>query len=434
MVINSEKLFRGRLNSLFRSVGLWHGLIMSAAMILAGGLDYVVNVFAGRWLVPIEYGVFVSVAAILQIVLYFSIGIRNVVAFYTAELSGQNDASNRVGGFVQRAWRWAWRWGLLTTALMAIVSPPLAHLLQVSSPWPLWAACLATFLLFLRPITDGALQGLQFFGGLGVVQVTQAGLRLAFAAAFIWLGFQSTGAIVALPLGSTVALIIALWYLRPYFRERTGAHRPISLHYSAHTMLGLAAFGLLTNLDALFVKRFFNPHVAGDYGVVVTLAKISLFLPVAMGMVLFPKATQRLASGRDSRPILMLALAASVLPGLLLSVAYFMFPGLLVKTIFSNAYGDPGIVLGLANLAASLYAGVNIWLNFALSQERPAFIYAEIGVLVWQGLGMLVFGRESLVHMTIVMVSAGVIGNAIGFVTTWFAVPKPRTAAALAAQ
>lgn len=90
-----------------------------------------------------------------------------------------------------------------------------------------------------------------------------------------------------------------------------------------------------------------------------------------------------------------------------------------MRIIFTAAYPNPGIVLPLASLAASLYAGLNIWLNYALSLERPAFIYALVGVLVWQGLGMFMFGQESLIHMTLVMVSAGVMGNIAGFITTW---------------
>jgi ABC-type xylose transport system permease subunit len=90
-----------------------------------------------------------------------------------------------------------------------------------------------------------------------------------------------------------------------------------------------------------------------------------------------------------------------------------------VRIIFTNAYVNPGIILGLASLAASLNAGLNVWLNYALALERPAFIYALVGVLLWQGLGMFLFGRESLVHMTLVMVSAGVMGNLAGFITTW---------------
>jgi O-antigen/teichoic acid export membrane protein len=420
-----------RLHSLIRSVGLRHGLIMSTAMMLAGVLDYVVNVLAGRWLAPAEYGIFVSVAAILQVVLYISIAIRNVVAFYTAELSVQTNSGSRVGAFLRRSWRWGWQWGLVATALMAIISAPLARLLKFPNPWPLWAACLMVFVLFLRPITDGALQGVQAFTGLGLVQVTQAFLRLIFAAALIWIGWQSVGAIIALPLAGAVALGLALWFLRPHLRSRSSrpTSRPVSWRYSAYTLIGLTGFALLTNLDALFVKRFFNPEIAGNYGPVVTLAKINLFLPLAMTMVLFPKATQRQAVGRDARPIVLLALTGTLVPGFFLSALYFCFPGVLVKAIFTGAYTNPGLVLGLVNLAASLHAGLNIWLNYALSLERPGLVYAVVAVLCWQGFGMFLFGRESLLHMALIMVSAGLLANIAGFAMTWYAVPRPKAVA-----
>jgi O-antigen/teichoic acid export membrane protein len=427
MDTHSENELKGSLHSLVRSVGIRHGAIMSAAIILASALDYAVNVLAGRWLQPVEYGIFVCVAAILQVLLYLAFAIRNVAAFYTAELSVQSDSFNRVAAFVQRTWRWAWQWGLMATALMALISPFLARLLRLPNPWPLWAAAPVVLLLFLRAITDGALQGMQSFAGFGVVQVTQSLLRLLFAAGLIWLGCQAVGAIVALPLACAVALALALGWLRPYFQHHVEeAARPISWHYSSYTLLGLAAFAVLTNLDALFVKHFFSPRIAGNYAPVVTLAKVSLFLPVAMGIILLPKAVQRQAAGRDARPILLMALAGALGPGLVLTILYFLFPGLMVRIIFTNAYADPGIVLGLASLAATLNAGLNVWLNYALALERPAFIYTLVGILLWLGLGMFLFGRESLVHMTLVMVSAGVMGNLAGFLTNLCTVPARR--------
>jgi O-antigen/teichoic acid export membrane protein len=414
-------------HALFRSVGMRQSLILGPAMVLAGGLDYAVNVLVGRWLLPVEFGIFVCVAAILQVLVYLSTAIRNVVAFYTANLSVESHSFNQVGAFVQRAWRWAWQWGLVATALMVFISPFLARLLRLPNPWPLWAASPMMLLFFMRPITDGALQGMQAFAGFGVVQVTTSLLRLVFAAGLIWLGCQAAGAILALPLACIAVLSLALWWLRPYFQIRSEVvARPVSWHYSSYTLVGLAAFAVLANLDALFVKRFFSPRMAGDYGPVVTLAKISLFMPLAMGIILLPKAAQRRATGRDARPILFLALTGALVPGLVLTIFYFLFPGWLVRIIFTDAYANPGIVLGLASLAASLYAGLNIWLNYAFSLERPTFVYALVGVLVWQGLGMFLFGRESLVHMTLVMVSAGVMGNLAGFITNWYAVPAPR--------
>jgi hypothetical protein len=148
---------------------------------------------------------------------------------------------------------------------------------------------------------------------------------------------------------------------------------------------------------------------------------MSLLLPLAFGIVLFPKVTERRAHGRDPRPILLLALAATLVPGLALTSVYFLFPGVVVRTIFTAAYGNPGIVLALANLAASLYAGLNIWLNFALSLNKPLFIYVLGAVLVWQAAGMYLFGRDNLIHMTLVMVSAGLVGNLAGLASTWSA-------------
>lgn len=405
---------------LFRSVGIRQSLILGPAMVLAGGLDYAVNILAGRWLLPVEFGIFVCVAAILQVLVYLAVSIRNVVAFYTAELSSKSDPVNQVGAFLQHVWRWAWQWGLMATALVVLISPFLARLLRLPNPWPLWAASPVVLLFFVRPVTDGALQGVQAFTRFGLVQVTQSLARLILAAGLIWMGCQAVGAIFALPLACAVVLPLALWWLRSYFRDQgREVARPVDWHYSSYTLLGLAAFAILANLDALFVKHFFSSRMAGDYGPVVTLAKISLFLPLAVGIILLPKASQRHAMGRDARPILLLALTGALVPGLALTVFYFLFPGRLVRNIFSNAYANPGVVLGLASLAASLYAGLNIWLNYALSLERPAFIYALVGVLVWQGMGMYIFGRESLVHMTLVMVSAGVMGNLAGLITTW---------------
>lgn len=413
-----------RLLKLLGSKGLSDSLVMAVAMGLAGVLDYAVNLVAGRWLVPVEFGVFIAVAAVIQVLAQLTNTIRNVVAFYAAELSSRGKISQELAGFIQRAWRWGWRWGLLMTAFMAIVSPALARALRLPNAWPLWVATPIVLLCFIRTVTDGALQGLQSFGGFASVQLLQSLLRLVFAAALVWLGFQAAGAIIALPLSMAVVLIFALWLLRPHFqRQNDAGAKRVSWHYSSYTLLGLAAFAVLSNMDPLFVKHFFSPTMAGNYGPVVTLAKISLFLPLALGIVLFPKATQRRATGRDPRPILVLALAATLLPGFLLTALYVLFPGLIVRTIFTAAYANPGVVLGLANLAASLYAGLNIWLNYALSLNRPLFVYVLAAIVIWQAAGMYLFGRDTLIHMTLIMISAGLAGNLAGFATTWSTSP-----------
>ena len=69
----------------------------------------------------------------------------------------------------------------------------------------------------------------------------------------------------------------------------------ISRSYTMLTLVGLLSFAVLVNMDAILVKSFFDPETAGNYGVVVTLGKMNLFIPLALGMVLFPKAVDRQA-------------------------------------------------------------------------------------------------------------------------------------------
>src|SRR5262249_31182421 len=142
----SKNPVKDRLYVLLGSAGMRHGLILAMAMILAGALDYAVNIVAGRWLEPVEYGIFVSVTAILQVLLLLSISVRTVVCFCTAKLRVQSTSLDPVGIFVQRAWQWAWQGGLIGTVLMLAASPILARLLRLPNSWPLWAASLMVVL------------------------------------------------------------------------------------------------------------------------------------------------------------------------------------------------------------------------------------------------------------------------------------------------
>jgi len=410
---------RSAIKSLTHSAGARDGLIMVSAIFIAGAFDYLTNVMVGRILVPAEFGVFIAVAALLQVMVYLTNVIRNVVAYYTAELMAQQDSFLQITAFLQNRWRWAWRWGLLATLLLFLAAPLVAQFLKMDSAVPIWAGSLLLLLLFLRPVTDGALQGIQQFIKLGSVQIIQAILRFGLAIIFLMLGWQAAGAIFALPLASAVTLLVARWYLRSYFRARPGSlsTQAVSGQYSTRTLVGFLAFALLINIDVLVVKRFFEPDVAGNYGPVVTLGKINLFLAMSTGLVLFPKVVQRRATGRPGTSILLAALLVTLTPGFVITFLYLLFPGLIVQTVFSDAYRDPGILLGLIGLATTLFAGVYVWLNYALSLDDPKFVYALLAIVLLQAIGLVVF-NDTLTSIASVLVVSGLLGNGVGLFTS----------------
>jgi len=405
-----------RFKTAVRSSDAVDGLVMAGATAVAGGFDYLVLVAAGLLLSDGAAIAFLAVMNLLKIAEQLTWVIRNVAAYYTAELAVQPAALSRIGAFLRERWRWAWRWGGGTAVLFILASPFVARLVNVDSTWALAAAGLTLLLFFVRPVTDGALQGIQNFWGLGGVAVLQSVLRFGLTVTLVWIGWDVAGAVLALPLAMGAALGLAVWLLRPYFRApRAAEAQKVSLRYSALTLVGLFSFALLVYGDAILVNRLFVPDAAAQYTPINILARMNLFIPLAIGMVLFPKATQRHALGQDARPMLLLALAATLLPGLALTALYFLFPGQIVGLVFRGQYANPGTLLGWIGLATTLFAGVNIWLNYALSLRIRPYIFTLALIAIIQIAAFFLLA-ETVTAVVFIMIGAGVVGNLAGAV------------------
>ncbi len=395
------------------NTALRDSVLMTAASIGAGGFDYLTNVLAGNLLEPVTFSLFLAVIALLQIVMHGTNALRNVVAFYAAQLTAEQRPTRPF--FLTRWWS-AVRWGVVAAVLTLLLSPLLQRLVEATTIMPLIAAALAVLLLFLRPVTDGMLQGVQDFVGLAGVTAAQAILRTLFTIGFIFIGLQATGALLALPLAAALAGVLAWWRLN---RLRTGETTavPVSTSYSLQTVIGLVAFALLVNIDAVLVRSFFDDALAGDYGAVITLRKINLFIPLALGMVLFPKAVARQQAGADPRPLLWLAMGLTVASGLAISAVFFLFPDLLTARLLGDAYQSLGTVLGWSGVATALFAAVNIWLNYALAQRQWGYIWSLAVIVVGMMIGLFVW-HHSLLVVTGWLVAAGLLANIAGLVMT----------------
>jgi O-antigen/teichoic acid export membrane protein len=403
-----------RLQTLIRSGDARDGALMAGATLVAGAFDYLVLLVAGLLLPNAAAIAFLAVMNLLKIGEQATWVIRNVAAYYTAELAIRPEAQARIGAFLRDRWRWAWRWGLLVAGLFILAAPLTNQLINANSTPAVMAAGLALLLFFVRPVTDGTLQGTQHFLGLGGVVVLQAVLRFSLTAVLIWLGLELVGAVLALPLAAGWALLLALWLLRGYFRApRSAAAQKVSLRYSGLTLVGLLSFALLVYSDAILVNRLFPEAIAGQYTPINVLARINLFVPLALGLVLFPKATQRHALGLDARPMLLLTMAATLLPGLGLTAVYFLFPDPIVALVFRGQYASPGLLLGWVGLATTLFAGVNIWLNYALSLGKRPFVFLLALIATGQITAILLLAH-TLTILAMVLVTAGLLANLAG--------------------
>ncbi|MCP4416257.1 MAG: oligosaccharide flippase family protein, partial [Chloroflexi bacterium] len=221
---------------------------------------------------------------------------------------------------------------------------------------------------------------------------------------------------------SGVALLVGWRLLNTAVKQKTAVHHQVHLpemfRYSTYTAAGLIGYALLLNMDAILVRRFFDQTIAGNYSAAITLGKVIQFFPVAIIMILFPKAAQRQATRRDASKILLPAMGIVALVCGGIALIYALFPQIIVQFILGEEYQVEGVVLGLVGLAMLSLSLANVWLNYFLSTEWPHYVYL-IGIGVVLQAGAMAFFHEEVWQLPAAMVATGLwltlAGGAIHF-------------------
>lgn len=411
------------------TAGFRQSVWLAGAVLLAYALDYLFNIAASRLLVAAELATVVALNSVGQIFVVASRVVQTVAARYTAAMSATTEVPLALPFFFQRALRLGVLGGTGAALALAALSRPLAAFLKIQDPWTVVALAAGVWFMAVRPVVGGVLQGRQQFGWLGWMQLTQAGLRLPFAILLIRAGWGALGALLALPLASAGALLLGLGAVRDVWLRGTwmgGMDRmnrmgrlPTGVaHYAAYTAAGLLGFALLVNMDVILARRFFDPTTAGLYGAAVILGRIVQFFPLAVIMIMFPKSAARQATERDPAGVLWPALlVVGLLCGGLTLAYYTLAPWIAAVSVGPN-YPLDGALLGTVGLGMTLMALVNVWLNYFLALERPAYVWLIGLALLAQTLLMLTFHAQPI-YLPLIIAGNGAWLTAAGAWLFW---------------
>ena len=288
------------------------GLYLFVATFVANVLGYGYQVVMARLLRPEEYAV---LTALFGILILESIS-SQVIQSATAKLAAQYRARDEEAALHAFVRRWAARVGGGAAAvgvLVALLSGALAGALAL----PALSVALLGLTLFLALVFTfglGLLQGLARFVWMGTALVAQAGGRLAAGVMLVLAGFGVDGAFT----GATAAIALSLGVLAipliPLFRAARGStvkHElgPAETRFFALSAVVLLAYAALTNIDAVLARSLLGADAAGAYAGAITMGKIVLFAPIAIGFLLLERTARAHARGEDTDRALYLALA-----------------------------------------------------------------------------------------------------------------------------
>ena len=388
---------------------LKHSTCIFITTALASALNLLYHLFMVRKLDVAHYGILNSLFAIIMIITIpastIQMGATKFVSVYHAK--GQ---TAKVKGLTIALFGRVVLIGGVIFLLITVFSKNIAGYLQLSSVVPVICMGLVAFTAVMIPVLWGALQGLQKFAGLGFTMVLDSAAKMAFGVILVLLGFGATGALNALTLSSLLVILTASLVLKKALAAFKRADVNLREVYKYFIPIGLSqlCFMSLTHYNIVLVKHFFSPYEAGVYSISSMAGRIVLFLPAAIGIVMFPKSSYRHAVNGSSGDIFKRSLIYTGLICLFATLIFILFPQILIL-LFSVK--DVARVIPLSrifSLSMVFYALLNIVIFHNLATHNLKFIPVLILIAILQAVCICLF-HETLTRVLFIVGVSGAL-------------------------
>lgn len=340
---------------------------------IANVLAYAYQVVMARLLRPEEYAILTAFFAVL---ILEQLG-GQVVQSATAKLVAQYHARGEEPALHVFVRRWVRRI-LQLAGIPAVIVVALSFIVRVDplSPFAVVVLGATLFLAILLTFTLGLLQGLARFGWLGAVYIGMAFARLAIGVALV-VFLTGSAAPFTQPvngafLGAAAALLVGavgtLIPLTPLLGAARGAVHEVDLGRAETRFFLLAAvificYAALTFVDGL-VAPWRIPGEAGTYAAAITMGKVVLFAPIAVGLILLERTSRADALGQDPDKYLFGSLGFVLVTSGTVAVAYLAAPVPLTALIVGSQYEATASIVGLYGLAALSNALLSLWVAY----------------------------------------------------------------------
>ncbi len=386
-----------------------HSGIMLIAMAITNIALLFFHIYMSRTLGPAGFGILASFLSICFIIELPISTIQTVVTKYVSNFKIHNQY-----GLIRllffRSLRKLLPYGGLGLIVFFLSSGYVSAFLKIPSRTPVIILGIVLFLLLIIPVPRGTLQGLQKFGYLGASLSIDATLRLLFGFSLVTLGMGINGALGGIALAIGVALLAAFVPLGSLFKQQRSTERKVNSSeiyaFFWPVSLALLFFAIMTNLDVIVVKHFFNPQTAGHYAVLSIVGRGFLSVALAVSMAMFPRVSELHELNQDSSLTLKQSLFICVFLFALGILICLLFPQFIILTLFGRKYLIISSLLGLFGIAITPLALTNILINYYLARHSTNFLYLLFaGVVLY--LTLLTLFHSSLRQVILVLGTSG---------------------------
>jgi O-antigen/teichoic acid export membrane protein len=361
-------------------------LWLLAATTVANVLGFGYQLVMARLLTAQQYAILIALFGVLILESISS----QVIQSATAKLAAQYRARDEEGALHQFVRRWSIRVAIAMAGLALLIvalSGPISGALALPA---ISVAILGASLFFAGMLTFalGLLQGLARFGWMGSVLIVQAGSRLVLGVAFVLLGLGVNGAFAGAAAAIAVSVLVASLPLAPLLRAARRSTAIVELggdetRFFAFAAVVLLAYAALTNVDAVLAPAILSAADAGTYAGAVTLGKIVLFAPIAVGFLLLERTARAHAQGEPTERPLFVALGLVAATSGVAALAYVIAPAFFVNVVVGSQYPATVAVAPIYGIAALSNAFLNLWISYFVGRgEMRVGLILALAVVV----------------------------------------------------
>lgn len=323
--------------------------IFSFVGILATALLQIVLI---RGLGVIDFGVFASYMAIVNIVAIGSSALRSSIAVNTATSRGSFSSSiSRFDSSLVES--------LVSSVFVILVIAALSIFgaqTQFDDPWMFLFLVVTIFPTFLFARGQGLIQG---DGRSREVVLWTTGIQvflLVLATIGVIAGARVYFMVAAVFFTTAIGAVGTSWQAK-VLRLRTGA-RPFG--GTTLTVLILATvFAWVTNIDVFLVSESSSSEAAGFYAASATLVKTTFIIPSMLALYLLPRFARVSQGAQGTKAGVFVSLAITGLSSVLFFVVFLLTGEPIVRVLFGESYIDSASLLPWLAL---------MWLPWAMSQ------------------------------------------------------------------
>lgn len=290
------------------------GFILLFMTVLANALNYLFQVLMGRMLTVEEFGTMNALFSWIAIV-SMPIGVvTTTTARYVATYNAVGE-KNKIAKLLKRLFGYISLGAVGVLVLGVILSPSVSKYSNINNT--LLIVLLAVILstgMFL-PLINGTVQGTKQFFKLGFLNFGLTGFKLVLGVGLVGLGYHLYGVMAALIAANFAMTLVGLYLIKGYIKPKGPANsEDLILGKKDIARYALIAFAvnlciaLLSNVDMVFVKRFFTASQAGLYGTAALFGRLVTYIPNALVLAMFPIAAEAELTRSGSRSVLIKAL------------------------------------------------------------------------------------------------------------------------------